>query len=210
VRHFSSGWGIESRSHPGGRERLCLAKRAGHRRGWQTADFALYGATVSKTFKTFLATYHPAGGRIRVVLVREPDGWAAFFCTEADATVEQILEAVADRTAVEQDFHDLKEVHGAGQQQVRHYWANVAVFHLNLWLHTLTELWAWHQAHGRLCDRRDRPWDQAERRPSHADRRNALRRWCVQTEIRHAGHRRPLSRKTRALCCSLLKLAAWA
>ena len=93
---------------------------------------------------------------------------------------------------------------------MRHYWANVAVFHLNLWLHTLIELWAWTKTHGRLCDRRDSPWDQAERRPSHADRRNALRRLCVQTEILAAGRRRPLTRKLRALYRSLLKLAAWA
>jgi DDE superfamily endonuclease len=192
-----------------GKEKLSLAKRAGHRRGWQTADCTLYGATATKTFKTFLATYPPAGGLIRVVLVRESDGWVAFFCTDPQATVAQILEAVADRAAVEQDFHDLKEVHGAGQQQVRHYWANVAVFHLNLWLHTLIELWAWTKTQGQLCDRRDRPWDRADRRPSHADRRNALRRLCVQTAIRQAGRRRPLSRKLRALCRSLLKLAAW-
>ena len=193
-----------------GKERLSLAKRAGHRRGWQTADFTLYGERVTKTFKTFLATSRPAGGLIRVVLVRERDGWAAFFCTDPNAPVAQILEAVADRAAVEQDFHDLKEVHGAGPQQVRQYWANVAVFHLDLWLHTLVELRAWAKTQGRLCDRRDSPWDQAERRPSHADRRNALRRLCVQTEIREAGRRRPLTRKLRALCRSLLKLATWA
>jgi hypothetical protein len=193
-----------------GKEKLSLAKRAGHRCGWQTADCTLYGATVTKTFKTFLATYKPAGGLIRVVLVRAVDGWVAFFCTNPQASVAQVLEAVADRAAIEQDFHDLKEVHGVGQQQVRYYWASVAVYHLNLWLHTLIELWAWTKTQGQLCDRRDCPWDQAGRRPSHADRRNALRRLCVQTEIRKAGRRRPLSRKLRVLYRSLLKLAAWA
>ena len=220
LRKDAALWGVPTPPRPGAPERrgrrpkygkgkVSLAKRAGHRRGWQTADCTLYGATVTKTFKTFLATYPPAGGLIRVALVREPDGWVAFFCTDPQATVTRILEAVADRAAVEQDFHDLKEVHGAGQQQVRHYWANVAVFHLNLWWHTLIELWAWTKTHGQLCDRRDRPWDRADRRPSHADRRNALRRLCVQTAIRQAGRRRPLSRKLRALCRSLLKLAAW-
>ena len=220
LRKDAALWGVPTPPRPGAPERrgrrpkygkgkVSLAKRAGHRRGWQTADCTLYGATVTKTFKTFLATYPPAGGLIRVVLVREPDGWVAFFCTDPQATVTRILEAVADRAAVEQDFHDLKEVHGAGQQQVRHYWANVAVFHLNLWWHTLIELWAWTKTHGQLCDRRDRPWDRADRRPSHADRRNALRRLCVQTAIRQAGRRRPLSRKLCALCRSLLKLAAW-
>jgi len=221
LRKDAALWGVPVPPRPGapkkrgprpkyGRGKISLAKRAGHRRGWQTADCTLYGATAAKTFKTFLATYKPAGGLIRVVLVRESDGWVAFFCTDPQATVAAILEAVADRAAVEQDFHDLKEVHGAGQQQVRHYWANVAVFHLNLWLHTLIELWAWAKTQGQLCDRRDRPWGRADRRPSHADRRNALRRLCVRTEIREAGRRRPLARRLRALCRSLLKLAAWA
>jgi hypothetical protein len=44
----------------------------------------------------------------------------AFFCTLTTATEGQILEAVADRATIEQDFHDLKEVHGTGKQQVRH------------------------------------------------------------------------------------------
>jgi len=191
-----------------GKEALSLAKRAGHRRGWQTEELVLYRKQVTKTFKTFLAAYKPAGGLIRVVLVREDDGWAAFFCTDPHATVAQILEAVADRATIEQDFHDLKEVHGAGQQQVRHYWANVAVYHLNLWLHTVIELWAWAKSQTEICDRTDSPWDEAERRPSHADRRNALRQLCVQTEIRSAGRRRPLSRRLRTLCRCLLKLVA--
>src|SRR5439155_1263552 len=82
------------------------------------------------------------------------------------ATVAQVLEAVADRAAIEQNFHDLKEVHGAGQQQVRNYGANVAAYHLNLWLHTLIELWAWPRPHAELCDRTQSPWDDPERRPS--------------------------------------------
>jgi hypothetical protein len=185
-----------------------LTKRAGHARGWQKEDFVLYGKTVTKTFKTFLATYPVVGGLIRVVLDREHDGWVAFFCTDPKATVAQILEAVADRAAIEQDFHDLKEVHGAGQQQVRHYWANVAVYHLNLWLHTLIELWAWEKSHQELCDRSDSPWDNPARRPSHADRRNALRRQCLHNEIRDRQRRRRLSPKFHALLRRLVKLVA--
>ena len=37
----------------------------------------MYGRDVRKTFKTFLATYKPAGGLIRVVLLKEPAGWLA-------------------------------------------------------------------------------------------------------------------------------------
>ncbi len=189
-----------------GTQAVSLAKRAGHRQGWQTEDFVLYGKTVTKTFKTFLTTYPVVGGTIRVVLVREVGNWVAFFCTDPEATVAQILEAVADRAAIEQDFHDLKEVHGAGQQQVRHYWANVAVYHLNLWLHTFIELWAWKQSHRQLCDRSDSPWDSPNRRPSHADRRNALRRHCLQNEIRASQRRKQFAPKFRLLLRRLLKL----
>jgi hypothetical protein len=191
-----------------GKQAISLAKRAAHRHGWQSGAFLLYDQEVSKTYKTFLATYPPAGGLIRVVLVREVNGWVAFFCTDPEATVAQILEAVADRAAIEQDFHDLKEVHGAGQQQVRHYWANIAVYHLNLWLHTLIELWAWSQAQRQLCDRKLSPWDDPTRRPSHADRRKALRRNCLQTIFQRLQGRNQLAPKFRTLLRCLLKLVA--
>jgi hypothetical protein len=129
-----------------------------------------------------------------------------FFCTDPEATVAAILEAGADRAAVEQDFHDVKEVHGVGQAQVRNYWANVAAYHLGLWLHTLVELWAWAKTPKQLVQRQRSPWDDAERRPSHADRRNALRRACLQEEYRQLGRRRPLARKIRALLCRLAAL----
>jgi hypothetical protein len=161
-----------------GRHRLSLAKRAGARGGWQTEEFELYNHRVTKTYKTFLATYPPVGGLVRVVLVAEETGWFAWFCTDPNATVREILEAVADRAAIEQDFHDVKEVHGTGQQQLRNFWANIGAFNLLLWLHTLVELWAWNLAHEQLCDRSHSPWDDPARRPSHADRCKALRRAC--------------------------------
>jgi hypothetical protein len=55
-----------------GKRAISLAKRAAHPRGWQQAAMPLYsGQQVTKTFKSFLATYAPAGGLIRVVLTRE-------------------------------------------------------------------------------------------------------------------------------------------
>ena len=78
-------------------------------------------------YKTFLATYKPAAGTIRVVLVIEEQGdWKAYFCTQAQASVAEILAAVADRSAIEQVFHDIKEVHGVGQAQTRNYWTCLA------------------------------------------------------------------------------------
>lgn len=154
-----------------GKHKLHLAKRAGQRRGWQTVECTLYGQRETKTYKTFLATCRPALGVIRLVLVKEKSGWFALFSTDRNASDGEILEAFADRATIEQDFHDVKEVWGAGQQQVRNIWTNVAVFQCCLRMHTLVELWAWDCSHDQLCDRRDSPWDDPARRPSHATRR---------------------------------------
>lgn len=219
LRKDAALWNLPTPPRPGqprprgrrpkyGKTAISLAKRAAHRRGWQQAEFVLYGKKVTKTFKTFLATYPVVGGVIRVVLVREDADWRAYFCTDETATVEQILKAVADRSAIEQDFHDIKEVHGAGQQQVRHVFANLAVFNLNLWLHTLIELWAWKQPARKLRDRSASPWDDPERRPSHADRRNALRRECIRQTFSATANLAALSRKSRALLRRLVKLVA--
>lgn len=48
-------------------ERIDLARRACHPKGWQEEEFVLYGKKAAKTYKTFVATYRPAGGTIRVV-----------------------------------------------------------------------------------------------------------------------------------------------
>jgi hypothetical protein len=191
-----------------GKDSISLAKRAGHRHGWLSGDFVLYGAKVHKKYKTFLATYKPVGGVIRVVLVKEAHGWFAYFCTKADASVQEILEAVADRAAIEQNFHDLKEVHGAGKQQVRNYWANIAAYHVTMWWHTLIELWAWHQPQKQLSDRSASPWDDATRRPSHADRRNAMRRHCLEHDFQREGALSSVPRKIRSLWKRLMKLVA--
>jgi hypothetical protein len=53
----------------------------------------------------------PGGyGIIRVVIVQEAAGPQSFFSTDPQSTVQEILEAFADRAAIEQDFHDIKEV----------------------------------------------------------------------------------------------------
>ena len=190
-----------------GKNKLSLAKRAGHERGWQTIQCTLYNETVTKTYKTFLATYAPAGRMIRVVLVKEDHGWYAFFCTDPDAHVQEILEAFADRATIEQDFHDVKEVWRSGQQQVRNIWTNLAVYNLNLWMHTLVELWAWDRPGEQLVDRSDSPWDDATRRPSHANRRNALRRWILQNELLTITADWSLPRKIINLTERIMKLA---
>jgi hypothetical protein len=88
--------------------------------------------------------------------------------------------------SIETAFRDLKQVVGAGQQQVRKLRTNVGAFHLCLWAFCLTEAWAWGRAAGGLADRSGSPWDDPGRRPSHADKRRAFRRELLGEEIRAA------------------------
>jgi hypothetical protein len=191
-----------------GTERISLAKRAGQRRGWTAEAFTLYGERVTKRYKTFLATWKPAGGVIRVVLVDEPGGWRAYFCTDPTATVADILGTVADRFSLEIAFRDCKQVVGAGQQQVRFVWANVGAFHVCLWTFTMTEAWAWGRAEGELVDRSASPWDDPDRRPSHADKRRAWRLALLREEIRAALRAEVTDAEIQAVAERLLNLAA--
>jgi hypothetical protein len=191
-----------------GADRISLAKRAGQKRGWQVVRARQYGSERVKRVKTFEATWRPVGGRIRVVLVREEHGWLALFSTDVTLSAEAILTAAADRFSIEQDFHDLKEVEGLGQQQLRDIWANVGAFHINAWLHTLIELWAWDQPREAISDRSDAPWDDPERRPSHADRRKALQRHGLDEEFRRVTAGQPLTQKIQEFVARVIHRAA--
>jgi hypothetical protein len=160
-----------------GKNRINLVKRAAHRQGWESVTYPCRGKDVTRQFKTFLATSHFAGGVIRVVIVKFEDGsWAPYFCTDPQVEVVDILATVAARWAIEEHFHDVKEVWGAGQQQVRNVWSNIGCWHLNQWMYTMVELCTWDAAQADVIDRSDRPWDNPARRPSHADRRRAISR----------------------------------
>jgi hypothetical protein len=177
--------GRRGRRRIDGERRIDLAKRAGQRRGWVGSTFTLYGKVTVKRYQTFEATWRPAGGAIRVVLVDEPDGWRAFFCTDPQAAVADILGLVADRFSLETCFRDLQQVVGAGPQQVRNLWANVGAFHRCLWTFTMTECWAWDCSEEELVEhRQSSPWDDRPRRPSHADKRRACRREFLAEEIK--------------------------
>jgi hypothetical protein len=190
-----------------GKERISLAKRAGQTRGWQQVQCVQYGQKVTKTIKTFLATWKPAGGVIRVVIVKEEDGWLPFFAVGQEVSAVEILEAVADRGSHEQMNKDVKEVWGAGQQQVRNIHSSEGCFNLNLWMYSLVEAWAWDKEEEELVDRSDSPWDQEPRRPSHADKRKALQKEVLRGEIQEALAGRPGDDQIRALVDRLLDLA---
>jgi len=191
-----------------GTERISLAKRAGQRRGGAAGAFTLYGERVTKRYKTFLATWKRAGGAIRVVLVDEPTGWRAYFCTDPSAAVADILTTVADRFSLEIAFRDCQEVVGAGQQQVRFLWANIGAFHLCLWTFTMTGAWAWSRSEEDLVDRSVSPWDDPTRRPSHADKRRAWRRELLAGEIRAVLRPGVTDAEIQAVAERLLNLAA--
>ena len=50
-------------------------------------------------------------------------------------------------------------------------------------MYTLVELCSWDEEKSELSDRRDRPWDNAERRPSPADRRRRIAREMLREAI---------------------------
>lgn len=217
LRHDSALWTLPDEQRPKGKrgrkpkygkQKISLAKRAAAKGGWIMEKVEIYGRFEDVTYKTFLATWPVAGGVIRVVLVKNEDGWVAYFCTDVTAAAADILGRVSDRATIEQVFHDVKEIWGAGQQQLRNVYANIGAWHLNLWAYTLVELWAWHRSEEELVDRSSSPWDAKWRRPSHADRRKAMSRDMLRAEIRAASSGPGQKAKLRALAERLLMLAA--
>ncbi len=74
----------------------CLNYAGTEGRGWETIECVLYNETVTKTYKTFLATYRPVGGIIRVVLVKEDHGCYAFFCSDPEQNAVAMACSLAD------------------------------------------------------------------------------------------------------------------
>ena len=142
-----------------------------------------------------------------MVLVKEDDGWVAFFATEAEVTAVEILEAMADRGSMEQMNKDVKDVWGADEQQVRNLDSNVGCFNLNLWMYSVVEVAAWKKEEEELVDRSASPWDSEPRRPSHADKRKALQREILQAEIEAVLSSGPSKEEIRTLAEKLLAMA---
>jgi hypothetical protein len=143
-----------------------------------------------------------------VVIVRERAGWRAYFCTDAGMTAETILEVMADRGAIEQTFKDVKEVWGAGQQQVRNVYASVGASAVNLTMCSLVEAWAWARPQEGLVDRNRSPWDAEVGGPSHADRRKTLQREILREEIQKLVPERRKRQEFHNLLSRLLDTAA--
>jgi len=169
--------GQRGRPRKYGKNRVSLKKRAGRRDGWMTISYPCRGVLTEGRYKTFVATSHTFGGSVRVVLLEHAGGnWAAYASSDESMSVETILKIVSDRWSIEEHFHDVKEIWGAGQQQVRNVYSSIGCWHLCGWLYAMVELECWDESAEQLVDRSDRPWDNPDRRPSHADRRRRIAR----------------------------------
>lgn len=158
-----------------GKNRLSLKTRAGRRDGWESLTYACRGIDTTRRYKSFLATSHVFGGVVRIVLLEYTKGnWATYASSDVSMSVEAILKIVADRWSIEEHFKDVKELWGAGQQQVRNLFSSIGCWQLCSWLYTMVELECWDQPIADLVDRSNRPWDNPNRRPSHADRRRRI------------------------------------
>jgi len=192
-----------------GKKRIHLKNQAARAAGWREVQYSVRGVVINGRCKDFVATSAMVSGQIRVVLLEHPGGkWAAYFSTDISLTAEDILEAVGDRWAIEEHFHDVKEVWGAGEQQVRNVWSNIACWNICGWLYTLVELACWESSAEDLVDRSDRPWDNPSRRPSHADRRRYLAGKMLRNELKSVLPPAPEAAKIGEAFELLLSLAA--
>jgi len=87
-------------------------------------------------------------------------------------------------------------------------YASLGAFTVNLVLYSVVEVWAWGRDEEALVDRSRCPWDQEERRPSHADKRKALQRLILREEIRAASRGRVQSEGFAEWAIRLFDLAA--
>jgi len=104
------------------------------------------------------------------------------------------------------EIHDVKELHGAGEQQVRNVWCNVACWNLCLWLHTMVELWSWRRSGTTLKQRDDRPRDDPTHRPNHADRLKTLKKHTLCETFSALPRRQRAARKIQRLFQALARL----
>jgi hypothetical protein len=192
-----------------GKNKISLTELAKCNSDWETIEIVSRGQKVQRQVKSFVATSRVAGGPIRVVIVKyENDRWAAYFSSDPNLDAKSILEGIADRWAIEEVFHDVKEVWHAGKQQVRNLWSNIACWNMNCWAYTLVELECWDTPKAELVDRNSSPWDNSSRRPSHADRCRSIRAKMLAERFKVEMGLDPMHTKIKPLFDELLALAS--
>ena len=178
--------------------------------GWEFVECRQYGRDVTKRVKWFIVTSKLMRGKpIKVVLIKEDDGvWVPLVSTDISLEVREILESYAVRFGFEEMFKDLKEVWGWGKQELRLLESNEAATAMNMLLYSMTELATWNNDSAELVVRRQTPWDDPLRRPSHEDRRRFLRRGILDKEFHDALDLAAIPQKIITLLKKLLQLAA--
>ena len=191
-------------------ERIDIKVMVADEDGWQVVECRLYGQVVKKKVKCFVATSKLTRGKpIKVVLIKEDEKtWVPLMSTNAELSAVEILESYGVRFGIEEVFKDLKEVWGWGKQELRLLESNEAATAMNMILFTMVELATWDRTSAELVDRSDSPWDDPTRRPSHADRRNFLRRGMLLNEFNVAFNAQPLTTKLKNMLKKLFHLAA--
>jgi len=117
--------------------RLRSPKERAQRGTWRKRRMRLYGHEVTILIQTWTCLWYTVTGEreVRVVLTRDPQGrWAdrAYFCTDPERSVEQILARYAHRWNLEVTFQATKQI--LGLEDPRNGW--------------------WRRVHGRRGDRR--------------------------------------------------------
>jgi len=191
-------------------DRMAMKSMVESDEGWETIECRLYGQVVAKRVKSFVAASKLTKGKpVRVVIIKEDDGtWVPLMCTDISRSAKEILESYGVRFGIEEMFKDLKEVWGWGKQEVRLLERNEAATVMNMLLYSMTELTTWDRTQEELVDRSYRPWDDADRRPSHSDRRNFLRRAILMQELNTVMDWNFIPQKIIALLKKAMQLAA--
>jgi hypothetical protein len=190
-------------------DKIDVKSMMAYQEGWQVVECRQYGQIVQKRVKSFVAASRLTKGKpIKVVLVKENDKTCVpLMSTNANMDVKEILEAYGVRFGIEEMFKDLKEVWGWGKQEVRKLETNEAVTAMNMLSFGLTELSTWDRSFSELVDRRASPWDDPDRRPSHADRRNFLRQGMLENELNAVLGAKSIPKKIIPLLKRLIGLA---
>lgn len=190
--------------------RIDVKAKVASNRGWRFVECRQYGQAVRKRVKWFVASTKLTKGKpVKVVIVKEDEKtWVPLISTDATMEVKEILESYGVRFGIEEVFKNLKEVWGWGKQELRLLESNEAATAMNMLLYDMTELSTWDRSAEELVDRRSRPWDDADRRPSHEDRRNFLRHGILANEFNAVLNSASMPREIIHVLKRLLNLAA--
>jgi hypothetical protein len=155
--------------------------------GWRTTTVVRYGQRVTvelaSTVGQWYGSWHATP--LRIVLVRRPGRKGfdiALYCTDPEATDEEVLADYAGRWPIETAFQTGKQHTGAGQAHNRRQTAVERTAPFALLVQSLVILWyALHGNPGQDVDRRlnQAPWYRTKTDPSYQDMIATLRRVII-------------------------------